>query len=105
MDKHEKTYNEIISFYDFAEELIDTVESERVRDPVNQLEFIEPLVEQIEHATDALAEEYRTFLKTGKRPGFLVRRKIAKSLKSIYESLGECKKYSTKRSAKNTKES
>ncbi len=103
MDKHEKTYNELISFYDFAEELIDTVENEAVSDPVNQLEFIEPLVEQIEIATDSLAEEYRNFLQTGKRPGFLVRRKIAKSLKNIYESLGECKKHSTKQALKNAK--
>ena len=103
MDKHEKTYNELISFYDFAEELIDTVENADVKDPVHQLEFIEPLVEQIELATDALAEEYRTFLQTGKRPGFLVRRKIAKSLKNIYESLGECKKYSKKQAFKSAK--
>lgn len=92
MDKHEKTYHDIISFYDFAEELVDTVEKAQVKDPVAQMEFIEPLVEQIEFATDALAEEYRNFLRTGKKPGFLTRRRIAKALKDIYEVLGECRR-------------
>jgi hypothetical protein len=103
MDRYEKTYKEIISFYDFAEELIDTVEHKNVKDPVHQLEFIEPIIEKIELATDSLAEEYRHFIKTGKKPGFLVRRKIAKSLKEIYESLGTCKKYSMKKAIKNRK--
>ena len=100
MDKQEKTYNEIISFYDFAEELIDTVEDKATADPVTQLDFVEPLVEQIEQATDELAEEYREFLKTGKKPGFLVRRRIAKSLKNIYEALGECKRVSIEKQSK-----
>jgi len=92
--KHEAIYNKIIGFYDFAEELVDTVENPKVKDPISQLEFVEPLVKQIEDSTDVLAEEYREFIKTGKKPGFLVRRKIAKSLKSIYAALGECKRAS-----------
>lgn len=103
MDKYEKTYKDIIGFYDFAEELIDTVEHKAVKDPVHQLEFIEPIIEKIELATDSLAEEYRNFIKTGNKPGFLVRRKIARSLKDIYESLGNCKEYSMKQSSKNRK--
>lgn len=90
-DKHEDTYNRIIGFYDFAEELIDTVESKEVADPVSQLEFIEPIVRQIEEATDLLAAEYREFIRSGKKPNFLARRKVAKALKSIYAALDECK--------------
>ena len=57
-EHHEENYNSIIRFYDLAEELIDTVESKEIEDPSTQLDFIEPLVEQIEEATDVLAEEY-----------------------------------------------
>jgi hypothetical protein len=89
-DKHEKAYNDIIKFYDFAEELIDSVEDPSVADPVAQLEFVEPLVVKIENATDVLAEEYRNFIKSGKSPGFMTKKRVEKSLKRIYEALGEC---------------
>lgn len=90
-DYQEETYNKIIDFYDFAEELIDTVDDKGVKDPVSQLEFIEPIVKQIEEAADTLAEEYRAYIRTGKKPNFLTRRKVAKSLKNIYAALDECK--------------
>ncbi|MCE3233730.1 MAG: hypothetical protein K0R98_1987 [Rickettsiaceae bacterium] len=89
-DKHEKAYNDIIKFYDFAEELLDTVESPEVQDPVAQLEFVEPLVEKIENATDILAEEYRNFIKSGKISGFMTKKRVEKSLKRINEALIEC---------------
>jgi uncharacterized protein Yka (UPF0111/DUF47 family) len=89
-DQHEKAYHDIIKFYDFAEELIDTVEDPSVQDPIAQLEFIEPLVEKIESATDILAEEYRNFIKSGKSPGFMTKKRVEKSLKRIYEVLEEC---------------
>lgn len=95
-DKQEDTYNKIIGFYDFAEELIDTVDDKKTKDPVAQLEFVEPVVMQIEGATDILAEEYREFIRTGKKPNFLARRKVAKSLKNVYAAVDECKKAATK---------
>lgn len=90
--QQEQTYEDIIEFYDFAEDLIDTVENKSVQDPISQLEFVEPLVEQVENATDVLAEEYREYMKTGKTPGFLARRKIAKAMKALYSAMGKCKK-------------
>jgi hypothetical protein len=89
-DAQEKAYNDIIKFYDFAEELIETVENPAVADPVAQLEFVEPLVEKIESATDILAEEYRNFIKSGKAPGFMAKKKVEKSLKRLNEALLEC---------------
>ncbi len=88
--KYEKTYHTIVSFYDLAEKLIDTVEDADVADPVAQLEFIEPLVKQIEEATDALSEEYRDFIRTGKKPGVLTKGKVERSLRTLYSSLNEC---------------
>ncbi len=86
---NEETYNKIISFYDFAEELIDTVEHPEVNDPVSQLEFVEPLVQRIEEATDILSAEYREYIRTGDRPNFMARRKVAKALQTIYAALGQ----------------
>lgn len=90
LTEQEEVYNNIISFYDFAEELVNSVEDQATKDPIAQLELVEPLVSRIEDATDTLSEEYRSYVTSGKTPGFLGRRKNAKSLKMIYYVLGEC---------------
>jgi len=89
---HEQTYNSIIHFYDLAEQLIKTVESDKIIDPVAQLDFIEPLVKDVEEATDTIAEEYRNFVQTGKKPGVFSRKRIEKSLEIIYATIAKCKK-------------
>jgi hypothetical protein len=91
MEKHTKTYEAIIGFYDLAEKLVDSVEHPEVSDPVSQLEFVEPIVKQLEEATDVLSEEYRSFVATGKAPGFLAKKKIEKAIKTINTALLECK--------------
>ena len=92
MQKHEETYNAIISFYNLAENLIDSVESQDVTDHVSQLDFIEPIVKQLEESTDILSEEYRNFVETGKKPSFLVKKKIENAIKNLNNSLEICKK-------------
>ena len=86
-EQHEATYDRIMFFYDFAEQLIATVENPKTVDPAAQLAFIEPLVKKIEDATDVLAEEYREFVQTGKKPGLFKRRRVEKALTSIYQTI------------------
>lgn len=54
----EQKYYEITELYDLAEELADTVESEFVANPEEQLQLVEPLIEQVGEAADVLTEEY-----------------------------------------------
>jgi hypothetical protein len=91
IEKHGEVYEAIVSFYDLAEKLIDSVESPEIKDPISQLDFVEPIVKQLEEATDILSEEYRNFVTTGKRPGFLSRKKIKKAIKTVNIALLECK--------------
>ncbi len=93
MEKHGKTYNAIVSFYDLAEKLVDSVEHPDVKDPISQLDFIEPIVKQLEEATDILSEEYRNFVATGRKPGFLAKKKIENAIKSVNAALLTCKKH------------
>lgn len=85
------TYNKIVCMYDFADELIQTVEKASSSDPEAQLAFVEPLVKQVEDATDILAEEYRYFAETGKKPTRGRRKKIEESLSQLYLVLDKCK--------------
>ncbi len=89
---HEQTYSKIIEFYDLAEELVKTVESDKIVDPVAQLDFIEPLVKDVEEATDIIAEEYRNFVQSGKKPGLFARKRVEKAMELIYNVLQKCKK-------------
>ncbi len=89
-EQHEEAYHKILEFYDFADELISTVEHPDTKNPEAQLDFIEPMVKQIEEATDTLAEEYRNFVSTGKKPGMFTRRRIEKSLSNILDILKSC---------------
>ena len=58
MEELEVKYNEVTSLYDFAEELVATVESQFVQDPDSQLDIVEPLINEIGDATDILSEEF-----------------------------------------------
>jgi len=58
MEEFETKYQEITKLYDYAEELVSTVESHFVKDPTAQLEIVEPLINEISDATDVLAEEF-----------------------------------------------
>ena len=89
--QYEEEYAKIILFYDLAEELIDTVEAAHNGDPHKQLEFVEPLVQQVEAATDIIAEQYREFVENGKKPGIFGRRRIERALSDIYEVINLCK--------------
>jgi hypothetical protein len=90
--KHEEAYNNILGFYNLAEQLIDSVQHPDIHDKVSYLDFIEPIVEQLEVSTDILSEEYRNFVATGKKPGFLTKIKIEKALNNIVSTLTNCKK-------------
>lgn len=54
----EQHYYEITEIYDLAEELVDTVDSELVQSPHQQLEIVEPLADEIADAADVLADEF-----------------------------------------------
>ena len=90
-EHHEQTYASILKFYDFAEKLVGTVEHEFIRDPVAQLEFIEPLVVELEEATDLLAGEYRDFVRTGILPGVFSRKRIEQALGRLHAVIQTCK--------------
>lgn len=97
---HEEAYNNIMKFYDYAEELIDTVESKEV-DPNEQLEIVEPLVLEIEESTEVLAEEYRNFVRHGgkKKPNLLSRKRIETALRNLFLAVQSCRSSSKNKSS------
>lgn len=57
----EDKYFEIEALYDLAEELIDTVESDFVAQPQEQLDLVEPLADAVGEAADVLCDEFMAY--------------------------------------------
>lgn len=58
MEAFEAKYQEITKLYDYAEELVGTIESEFTTDPEKQMSIVEPLIAEIGDAADILTEEF-----------------------------------------------
>ncbi len=58
MDEYETKYLEITQLFDYAEELVATVESKFVSNPERQVDIVEPLINEIGEAADILCEEF-----------------------------------------------
>jgi len=66
MEEFETRYQEITKLYDYAEELVATVESPLVNDAQKQLDIVEPLISEIGDATDILTREF-LYIAEGKK--------------------------------------
>lgn len=87
VEELEQHYYEITGLYDLAEELVDTVEDDNVRNPAEQLAIVEPLVEEVSDAADILAEEFIAIAENegkGKPHG---KRRIEGALRKIYAAI------------------
>ncbi len=58
MDELEIKYNTVTELFSLADELVATAESPLVKNADEQLDIIEPLVNELSDATDILAEEF-----------------------------------------------
>src|SRR4051812_37971919 len=91
MEEFENKYEEITKLYDFAEELVSTVESEFVKDADAQLAIVEPLINELSDATDILAEEFLFIAesKKYKTPGKASKTHIEASLRKIFVAVND----------------
>lgn len=86
----EAKYNDITSLYDFAEELVSTVESQFVANPEEQLAIVEPLINDIGDAADLLSEEFIMVAETTRgRVNKASKPRIESALRKIYVAINE----------------
>ncbi len=87
--KQEKTYNEIIEYYNYADKLVRCVEDDKDDFAQKRFEIVEDVVENIEKCTDKLSEHYIEYVKGGEPQEMLV---VVKScLTEIMVKLKECR--------------
>ena len=89
----ENRYNDITALYDYAEELVSTVESQFVQDPEAQMSIVEPLINEVSEAADLLGEEFILIAESQKgKPGMASKPRIEGALRKIYLAIGDYQK-------------
>ena len=87
-----RAFEAIIKLYDLAEELLETTFHESITDQEKHLAFIEPLIENIEEATDHLVDEYTALVKQEKEFSPSSKEKLEMSLQKIHNAIDQCKR-------------
>ena len=88
MEELEVKYNEITSLYDYAEELVATVESQFVPDANQQMDVVEPLINELSDATDVLSEEFILVAESKKgKAAKASKPRIEAALRKIYAAI------------------
>jgi copper chaperone CopZ len=86
LSKLELHYHQITDLYDLAEELVSTAEHPSIENPDDQLNLVEPLINQLGDSTDILSEEFIEI--AGKQQKSTARRNsIESALRKIYTAL------------------
>ncbi len=88
--RQEKTYNEIIEYYNFADQLIKEVEDSKHELAEKQFAIVEEVVEKLEACADKLTSDYIEYVKNGESEKMLQTVKLA--LNEIMTKIEECKK-------------
>lgn len=91
LEELEGLYYEVTKLYDVAEEVLATVESKLVGNPDEQLDIVEPLVNDIGDATDMLTEEFMLIAESKKNrtPSKASKKNIETALRKIFVAINE----------------
>jgi sugar-specific transcriptional regulator TrmB len=91
MDDYKAKYNDIVALCDCAEELLATVENSAIVNPQEQLDMIEPLINEIADSSDVLAEEFLLVAESNKTrsPSKFSKKRIESALRRICVTLNE----------------
>lgn len=87
----ERRYHQITNLYQYAEALVDTVESKFTQGKMVQFELISPLVDQIGESTDILAEEFLYLAQGNHIPGKSHRKRVEAALRNIFLAIDNYK--------------
>jgi len=87
--EHKEIYSEIIKFYDIAESMIDSIESDGIENPEEQVLVAAPVIEQLQKSTDILSETYIKFVKANGVVGNSDKRKVESAIREIFVSISK----------------
>ena len=87
--EQEKIYNDILKYFDYAQNLLDVVQEQDHEFSKKQFDVISAIVENLEKIVDDLSLQYIEIIKNGYSEELL--RKIRNSLNSISAKIEDCR--------------
>ncbi len=87
--KQEYLYNEIIEYYNFADQLIDTIEANQDDIPESQVKAVESIIEDLEKYVDELSNQFVEFVKNSDSKEVVDNMRFA--LNGIIAKIEECR--------------
>lgn len=90
-EEFEARYHEITALFDLAEDLVNTVESQLVANQDEQLEIVEPLINEIGDAADILTQEfiYIAESKKNKTPMKASKKVVEGALRKLFTAIND----------------
>lgn len=85
--EQEQFYNEIVTFYDLAEDLIDIIEREGAKNPELQARIAAPVIEQTQESAEVLAEAYIAFVENGEKATKSEVKKVEGAIRKIFSAI------------------
>ncbi len=89
LKKQEELYDQVLEFYDLAEDLLDTVEQKGVEAQKKQAELVIPVVETVQESADQIAESYLSMVKNKGKSSLKDSKKVEAGLRKIFASVLE----------------
>jgi hypothetical protein len=87
--KQEQIYNEIIEYYNYAEELLASVDGVSHDLSAEQFVIVEDAVNHLEDCADKLAGKYIEFVKNGESPE--ITESVREAINDISSKIEECR--------------
>ncbi len=87
--RQEKTYNEIIEYYNYADRLVKAVEDSTHQLAHEQFDIVESIVENLEKHADTLTTQYIEYVKNGESKQVL--ETVRMTLNDIMAKIEECR--------------
>ena len=87
--KQEKTYNEIIEYYNFADRLVTAAQDNSHELAHEQFTIVETVVENLEKCADQLTTQYIEYIKNGESSQIV--EVVRMSLNDIVAKIEECR--------------
>lgn len=87
--RQEKTYNEIIEYYNYADRLMKAVEDVDHKLAKEQFEIVENIVETLEKNADQLTTQYIEYVKSGESKPVV--ENVRMTLNEIMAKIEECR--------------
>ncbi len=86
-DDHADFHDEILRYFDLADDVITAIENQQQVHVELQLTLIEPVVRQVQESADELSEAYLDFVENDEKVNKKITKRVESSVRNIFEAI------------------